>query len=122
MMCRIACSISLALASSDRSLSTSSWKFGARMEMGAVDALEHLHGCSMAGLEPRQLIGQRHERAGDLLLVEDGEGVLQDRRHAVVVDDETVALLLVRPVHARDRLEKVVLLQRAVEVHHLLDG
>ena len=53
---------------------------------------------------------------------EDGQRLLERLGHAPVVDDQAVRLLLVGgAVHARDGLQQRVLLERRVQVHHLLD-
>ena len=86
------------------------------------DRLEELHRRRVAGLQPRQLVHVRRQRALDVGGRENGQRVLQLRGHAPVVDDQAVGLLVPeRAVHAGDGLQQPVLLQRLVEIHDLLD-
>ena len=86
------------------------------------DCLEEPHRRRVSALEPRQLVHARGKRSLNIGGREDRERVLQLRGHAPVVHHQPVGLLVpVRPVHAGDGLEQGVLLERRIEVHHLLD-
>ncbi len=83
---------------------------------------EEPQGRRVARLEARQLVGLGRHRALHVGRREDGQRLLERLGDAPVVDDQAVRLAVGRAVHARDRLEQRVLLQRRVQVHDLLDG
>src|SRR5206468_11971641 len=90
---------------------------------GDADAVEALHAARELALDcrPQRVPVDERFRAYALVKVQRG---LEIREDAEVVHDDAGALLHrgKRPVGTGDGLEQVVVPQRLVEIHHLLDG